>query len=448
MSRYLAVFGCLALAAACGSVSEPEVPQNQVPPDPCPIARIATPFPPFAPDLLRARRETVLESIRPGIGIWAAGWDRGLTDGNPKRQNSEFYYLTGIDREEGWLILVAPQTGIDEVIFYVDTTVFLTSASEPAANVLGLTDVRCMSDGLIQLPEMVEAADSPARVGRLWLSKVVLEKSDSLILSVVDTTGIWPGSTLDHLDASRVLKDSDELERLRSAAEMTAEALLAAMRATSPGVSEADLASMIDASFFQAGAARRSFPSMVQSGANALSHHYFDNDSVMTAGDLVVVDVGAEYQRYAADVTRTYPVSGIFTDRQRALYELVLGAQAAAVEAAGPGVYMSEVEDVARDYLRDMSGDLCGDQSCESYFNHRLSHTLGLDVHDVLGYARILEAGMVIAIEPGIYLSAEGVGIRIEDDFVVTSSGAELLSTGVPSTVEDIEAAMAEGPGS
>jgi Xaa-Pro aminopeptidase len=154
------------------------------------------------------------------------------------------------------------------------------------------------------------------------------------------------------------------------------------------------------------------------------------------------MDVGAEFGYLTADVTRTIPITGRFTDRQRALYRLVLGAQEAALAQVAPGVTLPVLDRVARSYIRERSGSLCGASPCDRYFVHGLSHWLGMDVHDVGSYATPLAAGMVFTVEPGIYLPEEGLGIRIEDDVLVTPTGYELLSAGAPRTVEEVERAM------
>jgi Xaa-Pro aminopeptidase len=181
----------------------------------------------------------------------------------------------------------------------------------------------------------------------------------------------------------------------------------------------------------------------VGSGPNGTTLHYDENRRQTRPGELIVMDVGAEYGYYAADVTRTIPVSGRFTSRQRALYELVLGAQQAAIDAVRPGSDFGTLNRVAREYMRRHSGNLCGGFACDRYFVHGLSHWLGMNVHDVGSFTRRLEPGMVFTIEPGIYLPAESLGIRIEDDILVTRGGPEVLSSGIPRTVEEVEAAMA-----
>ena len=183
------------------------------------------------------------------------------------------------------------------------------------------------------------------------------------------------------------------------------------------------------------------FPSIVGSGPNGTTLHYDENRRQTRAGELVVMDVGAEFGYYSADVTRTIPISGRFDRRQRQLYELVLGAQQAAMDAVRPGTDLATLDRIAREYLRLHSGALCGGAPCDRYFVHGLSHWLGMNVHDVGSYTRRLEPGMVFTIEPGLYIPADSLGIRIEDDILVTETGGEILSSGAPRTVAEIERA-------
>jgi Xaa-Pro aminopeptidase len=159
------------------------------------------------------------------------------------------------------------------------------------------------------------------------------------------------------------------------------------------------------------------------------------------------MDMGAEFGYYTADLTRTIPVSGKFTPRQRALYDLVLGAQQAAMDSVRPGTTIGRLTQLARQHMDQRSGDLCGGQSCSRYFIHGLSHWVGMDVHDVGSYTTPLAAGMAFTIEPGIYIPGEGVGIRIEDVVLVTATGYENLSRALARTAEEVERAMRGGVG-
>lgn len=214
------------------------------------------------------------------------------------------------------------------------------------------------------------------------------------------------------------------------------------MRQAQPGMYEYELEALVEYGFRRRGAERLGFPSIVGSGPNGTTLHYDENRRQIRPGELVVMDVGAEYGYYSADVTRTIPISGRFDDRQRRLYELVLGAQQEAIDSIRPGTDLASLNRIARDHMRRHSGRLCGESGCERYFIHGLSHWLGMDVHDVGSFSRRLEPGMVLTIEPGLYIPAESLGIRIEDDILVTESGAEVLSSGIPRAVAEVEAAV------
>jgi Xaa-Pro aminopeptidase len=166
----------------------------------------------------------------------------------------------------------------------------------------------------------------------------------------------------------------------------------------------------------------------------------------MQSGELVSVDAGAEWGQYTADITRTFPVSGRFTARQKAIYDLVLATQRAAFDSVRPGRRLRDLDRLARRYMKAHSGRLCGERTCDEYFVHGLGHWLGMDVHDPGDDDIPLAPGMVLTIEPGIYLPAEGLGIRIEDDVLVTAGGSDVLTAGTPKTVEEVERTCAEPP--
>jgi Xaa-Pro aminopeptidase len=243
----------------------------------------------------------------------------------------------------------------------------------------------------------------------------------------------------------RLVKDSVEVARLRRAAAITAKAQRAAMEGARPGMHEYELEAIVEFVFRSNGAERVGFPTIVGSGPNSVILHYDKNRRRTEENDLVVIDAGAEYGYYTADVTRTFPVSGKFTKRQREIYELVLATQLAIIDSIRPGRSARDMNGIARRYLRDNSKDLCGDATCDRYLPHGVGHWLGMNVHDVGSYNRPFEPGMVLTVEPGIYIPAENLGVRIEDDVLVTEEGHEVLSAGAPKTVAEIEAVMAAG---
>ena len=242
----------------------------------------------------------------------------------------------------------------------------------------------------------------------------------------------------------RVVKDTAELFALRRAAAISANAHVALLRGARDSMFEYELEAIIEGAFRGQGADRVGYPSIVGCGVNGTVLHYDANRRRCLPGELVVVDAAGEWGQHTADVTRTFPVSGSFTPRQRAIYNLVLGAQQVAMDSVRPGQSMAVLSRVARAWIRDSSAGLCGERSCDAYFIHGLSHGLGMDVHDPGPYL-ILQPGMVFTIEPGIYLPDEGLGVRIEDDILVTATGYENLSAAAPRSADDVERVMREG---
>jgi Xaa-Pro aminopeptidase len=265
----------------------------------------------------------------------------------------------------------------------------------------------------------------------------------------------------------RLSKTTFEIDLMRHAARITREAHELAMRCARPGMREYEIDALLLDTFRRHGSERPAYGSIVGSGPNACVLHYRKNDRRMEEGDLLLIDAGCEYGYYASDVTRTFPVAGSFTPQQQALYEVVLEAQLAGIDAVRPGatldgVHAVSVETIARGLIRLglLSGDLENIVKTGTYkrfFMHRTSHWLGMDVHDVGAYfiggePRSLHPGMVLTVEPGIYVAPDeptvspewrGIGIRIEDDVLVTASGSEVLTLGIPKTVQEIVRACA-----
>jgi Xaa-Pro aminopeptidase len=379
------------------------------------------------------------------------------------REDNDFFYLTGVEVPNSWLVLTARNGALARTVLYLpprDTVTHyrseqwvgpqLTPCPEATART-GIEDVRSTDRIGAELPEIVFAPESPARSGALLVKPGPGQADtpllrDSLLGRAQAGAGIKVENLADRTALLRLTKDADELVRLRRAVAITGDAQSEAMRRIEPGMYEYQVEAVIEYVFRRSGAERLGFPSIVGSGPNATLLHYDKNRRRMEAGELVVMDIGAEYGYYTADITRTVPVSGRFTPRQRAIYDLVLGAQDAAIKAVRPGVTIQQLDQVAREYMRANSGRLCGSATCDRAFVHGISHWLGMDVHDVGRIETPLAPGMVLTIEPGIYLPDEQLGVRIEDDILVTPTGYEILSASVPKDPNAIEAFMKQGP--
>lgn len=249
----------------------------------------------------------------------------------------------------------------------------------------------------------------------------------------------------------RMEKSPAEIEAIQKATDASIDAHLAAWRTIKPGAYEYQIAAVMVETYMNEGCRRSAYAPIVASGPNASILHYSRNSRRMDAGNVTVMDVGAECENYASDITRTVPVSGKFTPRQREIYEVVLGAQRAAIAAVKPGVTFGRTSpnslyNIAYDYINTHGKDLHG-QPLGQYFTHGLSHHVGLDVHDAVDTSDAfgpLRAGMVITIEPGVYIPEENIGVRIEDTILVTETGAKVLSGALPTDPDEIERALAQ----
>ena len=286
--------------------------------------------------------------------------------------------------------------------------------------------------------------------------------------AIVDPTNI--------LHEMRVIKTDEEIEIMQRAADIAAEAHVEAMKAVRPGMKEYEVEALVERIFRQQGASGPSYNSIVGAGANATVLHYIDNKDTLQDGDLLLVDAGAEYKGYASDITRTFPINGKFSQAQRDIYDLVLKTQKSCVDMVRPGVRLEDLKTHSVELLTEgmvelglLKGEpkkLIKEKKYMQFYMHNLGHYLGIDVHDAGRYyfngeSRPAEVGMVMTIEPGLYISPDtsripegfnkeipekylGIGVRIEDDVLVTEKGARVLTHKVPKDADEIEAVMAK----
>ncbi len=421
-----------------------------------------------------ARRAAVLAAIEPGVMVVPARREGAYAGvGEPFRQDSDFLYLTGFEEPDAVLVL---RSGAEApyVLFVRPRDPERERWTGPRAGPEGATErygadrAGVLGDLDAELSRLLE--NTPRLFYRLGRDR----RFDDRVLDALDRArararqGIYaPGSIEDPaqvLAPLRAVKSAAELERMARAAAITCAAHLHAMRLARAGLGEQDLDALLLREF-RAGGARPAYPPIVAAGANATILHYDRNDGPLAAGGLVLIDAGCEYDHYAADVTRTFPVSGRFTAPQAEVYRLVLAAQAAAVGAARPGVTLEAVHAAAVEVLTRglvemglVEGPVTAAVEAGRYkpfYMHRTSHFLGLDVHDAGVYCdasgpRRLEPGMVVTVEPGLYFAPEaapepyrGIGVRIEDDVLVTTDDAVVLTSAAPSSLESVEAACA-----
>ncbi|HET8713010.1 MAG TPA: Xaa-Pro aminopeptidase, partial [Gemmatimonadales bacterium] len=396
-----------------------------------------------------ARRRALLRRIGRGTVLIPAAHERNIEteyiQDNDFRQDNTFFYLTQLETQDAWLLMTA--RGADSI----ETVLFLPARTPARERWTGLrlgpdsTAVRLSGIKTVLPLDSLENRLTRARfAGPRPVYTAINERTrDERRISDLVFSGADVRNVLPLVDSMRFVKDADEVSRLRRAVDISVAGHIAAMRAARPGMHEYELEAALEEGFRRNGADRVGYPSIVGSGPNSTTLHYDVNRRRTENGDLVVIDAAAEWGQYTADVTRTFPVNGRFTPRQKAIYDLVLGAQQAAFDSVRPGVTLFQLDQIARRYMREHSGTLCGEKTCDDreFFNHGLGHPIGMDVHDV-GYSRPLEAGAVITLEPGIYIQAERLGVRIEDDVLVTPRGGEWLSAGAPRTTADIERVM------
>lgn len=393
------------------------------------------------------------------------------------RQDSDFHYITGFDEPEAVAVLVPDREHGEYILFCrendkkMETWNGLRAGQDGAISKYAADDSFPIDDIDDILPGLLENKE------KVYYTMGVHPDFDQQVIKWVNRLreqsrmGIHTPSefvALDHqLHDMRLYKSAAEIKVMRKAAEISAKAHIKAMQFCKPGVYEYQLESELLHTFMHEGARFPAYSSIVGGGKNGCILHYVENSEALKNGDLVLIDAGAEMECYAADISRTFPVNGKYSKEQRALYEIVLAAQLAAIEQVKPGNHWNDPHEAAIKVITQglidvgiLKGKLETNIKKETYKNfymHRTGHWLGMDVHDVGDYKvedewRVLEAGMVLTVEPGLYISADhdevakkwhNIGIRIEDDVLVTKEGYDILSKDVPKDPGEIEALMA-----
>ncbi len=426
------------------------------------------------------RRKALMAQMEPNsIAILASAPERQRSRDTEYayRPDSDLYYLTGFAEPRTVLVLI-PGRPHGECVMFVrerdrEREIWDGYRAGPegacrdydADDAFPIDDIDDILPGLIEGRERVYyAMGKDADFDRQVMEWV------NTIKAKVRSGATPPGEFLDlshFLHDMRLFKSAAELRVMREAGEISARAHVRAMKLCKPGLMEYQLEAEILHEFGMSGARAPAYNSIVGGGKNGCILHYIENSAPLKSGDLVLIDAGCELDYYAADITRTFPVNGKFSPEQKALYEIVLRAQEAAIECVKPGRHWNDphnatVEVITQGLvdlglLQGKLPELIESEAYKAFYMHRAGHWLGMDVHDVGDYKvggewRVLEPGMVLTVEPGIYVAPDneqvpkkwrGIGIRIEDDVVVTKEGCEVLTEGVPKRVADIEALMA-----
>ena len=424
----------------------------------------------------QARRKRLARSLEGGIALipTAPQVQRNADTAYPYRWDSHFYYLTGFTEPEAVLVVLGDKR---------PTSILFCRARDAAREIwdgrrlgprrapaeLGVDEAWPMEQLPVRLPQLLANRPSlhtPLGLYPQWDQQIMAW------LGQVRAQARRGVSAPEHLlevraalDEMRLFKDAEEIKRLKQAAQISAQAHCRAMRATAPGRFEYEIEAELLQAFRQAGADAPAYPSIVAGGANACILHYVENNARLRPGSLLLIDAGCEYQGYAGDITRTFPVGGTFSAPQRDLYQVVLAAQQAALAQVKPGKPFQAYHEAALRVLVEglIHYKLCrgsveavlASQDYQRFYMHRTGHWLGMDVHDVgcythQGRSRSLQPGMVLTVEPGLYVrpgpqvprAFRHLGIRIEDDVLVTPTGHTVLTAEAPKTVADIEAWM------
>ncbi len=425
------------------------------------------------------RKAFIKKMGRGGVAIFAsappAQWNHDTE--YLYRPDPNFYYLTGFEEPES-ICVIAPEHSKHQYILFVrpkDKQAEIWNGKR-----VGVKDARKHygADKVYPIEKFSEKIGKYLQdAKRLYYTLGSNEIIDTEILSLFTQSvrsRIRSGKGFDTLvDPSpilselRLIKNETELQRIRQATEITVAGHVAAMKAVRPGLYEYQLESLVESTFRMNGAGGAAYPTIVASGGNATTLHYTTNDCEIEDGNLVLLDAGAEYGRYSGDVTRTFPASGTFTEAQREVYQLVLDAHKTIIDGIRPGVSIDEPHQKSIELLTEgmlslgllkkkkKIEKLIEDGAYRQFYMYRIGHMLGLDVHDVNcvreanGDYKTFQPGMVITIEPGLYVAEGtkgvppqylGIGVRIEDDILVTESGNENLTSGVPKEIDEVEA--------
>ena len=386
---------------------------------------------------------------------------KSLDEAYPFAVDRNFYYLTGLDRENMILVLRKTYTGDVVQSLYIEPYdevlakwVGPRMKAEEVTEATGIQTVRDIGEFEADLNGVIEGSRGLGKYHvylDLWRYNVDQPDTPAHTLAA-RLQQRYPAVAIEEIfgdmAAMRAVKSDEEIAQMRVAQETTRVAIEAMMKHAYPGVNESELEGAFDFALMKQGAREHAFKSIVAGGVRATTLHYNENNCTVEDGQLVLIDLGSAHNHYCADISRTFPVNGKFTDRQKEIYNTVLEAQRIVMENAKPGITTRQLNQLVIDYYESRLDDLGlrkDGKTVRDYYYHGVSHSLGLDTHDICTEReRLLRPGVVITVEPGLYIEDEAIGVRIENDVLITEDGCIDLSADIPRTVEDIEALMAK----
>lgn len=368
--------------------------------------------------------------------------------------NRNFYYLTGIDKDKIILLISKIDGKISETLFIerpdpiMAKWVGATITEEEATNASGIENIKYLDS----FDSNIGSILCRNRIENIYLDLerreigTAMTESQDFAKMIQDRYSYLGIKNIYHaISELRMIKSEEEIELMEKAIDITNDGIINMLENLKPGMTEYEIEAYFNFTLNTNGIKNKAFETIAAAGKNATILHYVDNNTKTKDGDLILFDLGAQYKYYNADISRTFPVNGKFTERQKAVYNIVLEAMAAVEEAAKPGLPFSELNEIAKKVLAEgckRLGLIKEDKELSKYYYHGVSHYLGMDTHDVGPYNIDLKEGMVITNEPGLYIEEEGIGIRIEDDLLITKDGCRNLSKDIIKTVEDIEKFM------
>ena len=369
--------------------------------------------------------------------------------------NKNFYYFTGCTQEHFVLVMLKTEKGLESTLFIekpdydVEKWIGRKLTREGATELSGISDIQYLDQYITHVGRAVY--NGRAQRLLLDLEKMGWDEQDSpAAVFASEFSKRYPFVSIKSLhyilSELRVLKTEEEIACIQSAIDITHKGLDGILSMLKPDVFEYQIEATFAYHTRMNGAERCAFETIAASGSDAVILHYVENSKKVSDGDLVLLDLGAQYKQYAADISRTYPVNGKFTARQKQIYNIVLKAQQDVIDAIKPGVPFESLNKICQESLTSSLleiGLIKEAAELSKYYYHGVSHYLGLDVHDIGSRNGLLKAGMVVTVEPGLYIEEESIGIRIEDDILITEEGNINLSKAIPKTVDEIEAQMA-----